>query len=106
MSGLKSGLMEALDNWCMRLADSTDLVGLLLRVQCIHGLMIEGMNQWMNTTGRGYIGCTKVAKSIKVGQRSRKLRTVESWQAHIAEEAAIDSWWLQLQENSEGRKGG
>ena len=58
----------------------------------------------MNTADRGYIGCTLVAKSIKVGQGSRKLRTIESWQAHTAEEAAIDSWWLQLQENSEGQK--
>ena len=42
--GLKAGLMKALDNWRLRLVDSRDLVGLLLRVQCIQGLMTEGMS--------------------------------------------------------------
>ena len=42
--GLKAGLMKALDNWRLRLVDSRDLVGLLLRVQCIQGLMPEGMS--------------------------------------------------------------
>ena len=96
---LKAGLIEALDNWWLGYSGARDLMGLLL--------MTEGMNQWMNAeTGldRGYIGCTKVAESIKVGQRSRNLRTIGSWQAHTAEEAAIDSWWLQLQGNSEGQQ--
>ena len=67
---LKAGLIEALDNWWLGYSGGRDLVGLLLRVQCVQGLMTEGMNQWMNAeTGldRGYIGCTKVAESIKVG---------------------------------------
>jgi len=78
--GLKAGLMKALDNWWLRLADNRDLVGLLLRVLCIQGLMTQGMNQWMNAAGSGYIGCTLVAKSVKTGRRSGKLRTVGSWQ--------------------------
>ena len=41
--GLKAGLMTALDNWWLRLADSRELVGLLLRVHFIQGLMTEGM---------------------------------------------------------------
>ena len=47
-----------------------------------------------------------ITKAMKVGQRSRKLKTVELWRIHIAEEAAIDSWWLQLQGNSEGSQRG
>ena len=64
------------------------------------------MNQWMNAAERGYIGCTLVAKSIKVGRRSRKLRTIGSWRTHTAEDAVIDSWWLQLQGNNEGQQRG
>jgi hypothetical protein len=69
--GMKSGLVKALDNWWLGLADNRDLVELLLRVQCTQGLVTEDMRQWMNTATRGYVGCTLVAKSIKVGQRSK-----------------------------------
>ena len=110
--GLKAGLMGALDNRWLRLADSRDLVGLLLIVHCIQGLMTEGMKQWMITANRGWWDTMRVAadetamvtQAIRVGQRLRKLKTIGSWQTHIAEEAAIDSWWLQLQGNSEGQQ--
>ena len=66
--GMKSGLMKALDNWWMGLADNRDLVGLLLRVQCTQVLMTEGMKQWMVmvTANRGYIGCTLALVAGKV----------------------------------------
>ena len=91
--GMKSGLMKALDNWWMGLADNRDLVGLLLRVQCTQGLMTEGMKQWMVmvTTNRGYIGCTLVARSIKVGQKPRRMRAIEWWRIHTAEGATMDN---------------
>ena len=104
--GMMSGLVKALDNWWMGLADNRDLVGLLLRVQCAQGLMTEGMRQWMMmvTANRGYIGCTLVARSIKVGQKSRRLRAIGSWQIHTAEGAAMDNWWQQVQGNTEGQQ--
>ena len=37
--GMESGLVKALDNWWMGLADNRDRVGLLLRVQCTQGLI-------------------------------------------------------------------
>ena len=101
---MKSGLVKALDNWWLGLTDNSDLVGLLLRVQCTQGLMTEGMRQWMNTANRGYVGCTLVAKSIKVGQRSKELWTIGSWQTRNAEDAAIDNWWQQMQGNNEGQQ--
>ena len=101
--------MRALDNWWLRLADSRDLVGLLLRVHCIQGLVTEDMKQWMITANRGWWDTMRgaadeaamIAQAIRVGQRSIKLKTIGSWQTHTAEEATIGSWWLQLQGNSE-----
>ena len=112
--GLKAGLMRTLDNWWLKTADSRDLVGLLLRVQCIQGLMTEGMKRWMMIETRGCwetMGVTMdenamITRAIEVGQRSRKLKSVGLWRIHIAEEASIDSWWLQLQGNSEGSQRG
>ena len=112
--GLKAGLMRALDNWWLKLADSRELVGLMLRVHCIQGLMTEGMKQWTMTANRGWWETMRVTtdetamitRAIKVGQKARKLKTVGTWQLHIAEEAAIGNWWLQLQGNGEGSQRG
>ena len=66
--------------------------------------MTEGMKQWMVmvTTNRGYIGCTLVARSIKVGQKPRRMRAIEWWRIHTAEGATMDNWWQQVQGNTEG----
>ena len=53
--GLKAGLMRALDNWWLKLADSRELVGLMLRVHCIQGLITEGMKQCPDVDSKSWM---------------------------------------------------
>ena len=106
--GPKGELLRSLDNWWQRMSDSKQMEELVLRVQCIKGLMTKGMKLWMLESIRGWWSNLRVitnetamvTRAIILGWQTRKLKTVGMWQMHKMEECSIRSWWVQVQGNS------
>ena len=71
------------------------------------GLVTEKMKQWMKRANRGCWKTmqvvtdqtTTITRAIIVGWQTKKWAAVIMWQSHMEEEASINGWWMQMQEN-------